>query len=253
MTGCTVFEGAATGFDYEVEYPDIVDNDGPVVLAPPVSEPVDNRPAAQRIDDLFGHLPGCRGVLLGIVEACRSQRPEREVLDVVKNLQERHHSVYSGLSLCGMLEKAGALRHVRENGDPYHEESLNPKIVEEDGAEYIQATVPPESFWVSTIDGLLYADADDPGKRAQGIVDDEREYASVYRFILESCRAGASGKELSGVIDRHPLTQEPRLFAMHFVKKLEDAGAIEWKGFWSLSDKAADSLDWLNDIDPLEY
>ena len=253
MTGYTDFDAAATGFDYEVEYPDIVDNDGPVVLAPIAEELDDDRPAELRIADLFDSLPGCRGVLLGIVEACREQRLEQDVVDIVDGLQEAHHSVYSGFAFCRMLEKAGALEHVRENGDPYHEESLQPITIVEDGVEYIQAAEPPASFWRSTADGLAFAEADDPGKRAQDVVRGDEAYASIYKFILEECSQGsASGKDLSAVIDAHPLTQEPRLFAMHFIKKLEDVGVIEWNGTWSVPDKAAVSLGWLDDIQPLD-
>ena len=89
--------------------------------------------------------------------------------------------------------------------------------------------------------------------RAQDVVRGDEAYASIYKFILEECsHGGASGKDLSAVIDAHPLTQEPRLFAMHFIKKLEDVGVIESNGTWSVPDKAAVSLGWLDDIQPLD-
>ena len=126
-------------------------------------------------------------------------------------------------------------------------------IIVEDGVEYIQAAEPPASFWCSTAEGLEYLRADDPGKRAYDVVCGDEKYASIYKFILDACRAGnASGQELSAVIDEHSLTQEPRLFAMHFIKKLEDVGAIEWNGSWTLSERALSSLDWLDEIAPLD-
>lgn len=236
----------------EVEYPPVVDNDGTVVLAPPLSAS-DGRPAEERIADLFDHMPGLRGELISVIEACRSLRKEEELCDIVDALRERRHSVYSGLAFCRMLEKAGALRHVRENGDSFDEESLLPETVVEDGVEYIQAAVPPASYWVATEAGLAYAEADDPEMRARAVVRADEEYASVYKFILERCaQGGATGKELAGVIEAHPSTQEPRLYATHFIKKLEDAGAIAWNGSWVLSEKMSGSLGWLDEIAPLE-
>lgn len=254
MDECNDFGIDTEAYDDEVSYPPIVENDGPVVLAPPVRESEDTRPAAVRIADLFESLPGCRGVLLAVIEACGAQQPEQDVMNLVGSLQEKHHSVYSGLAFCKMLEKAGALQHVRKNGDSYDEGSLQPKIVIENGDEYLLPVEPPESFWRSTAEGLAYAAADNPGLRAKAVVDEEPQYASIYKFILERCSEGATpGSALSDVINAHPTTRKPRMDAMHFIKRLEDAGAIVWDGTWTLADKARESLDWLDSIEQLEY
>lgn len=243
---------AATGPDDEVAHPPIVENDGTVVLAPTGDE-TDDRPAAERITDLFDHMPGSRAALLTILEACRAIRAEEEVIAEVDAVLRQRHSVYSALGLCGLLERAGALRHVREDGASLDEASLQPEVVIEDGIEYLQPVEPPASYWLTTEAGALYAQADDPASRVREIVDAEGPYASVYKYILETCaRGGVSGRELGGVIEALELTQEPRRYATYFIKRLEDAGAIVWDGAWSLSGKVAGSLGWLDAIAPLE-
>ena len=241
-------------FEDEVEYPAIVDNDAPVdVLAPPVVALADERSAEERIADLFAHLPGGHDELMAVLEVCIESTPEEQVMTAVAAVQERRHSVYSALSLCRMLERAGALVHLREDGSPYDEASLQPKHVVEDGVEYIVAAEPPASYWACTKAGLACVEADDPLARTRSLIAEDAAYASIYRYILERCLAGSvSGKELGSVIDKLPQVQSPRLYGTFFIKRLEDAGAIVWDDAWRMSDKMPRELDWLGDVNPLD-
>ena len=183
-------ENARTGrnaHEGQADHPPIVENvDGPVVLFPN-DEPVDTRPARERIASLFDEMPGRRDVLLAILDSCRQRREDGEISALVANAQRENRSVFAAITLCRMLEKAGALSHVRENGEPFDEDELGYETFVEDGVEYIRAAQPPASYWETTDAGLAYLAADDPAGRISELFDREAGYLPVYKYLLSRC------------------------------------------------------------------
>lgn len=235
----------------QADYPPIVENvDGPVVLFPN-DEPVDTRPAPERIASLFDEMPGRRDVLLAILDSCRQRREDGEISALVADAQRENRSVFAAITLCRMLEKAGALSHVRENGESFDEGALEPETFVEDGVEYIRATQPPASFWETTDAGLAYLAADDPAGRISELLEREAAYLPVYKYLLSRCGDGCDVKTLEAKVDKHPLTQKPRLYVQHFLKQLEDAGALKWDGAWRTTEHGATALAELGSVESI--
>ena len=235
----------------QADHPPIVENvDGPVVLFPN-DEPEDMRPAPERIASLFDEMPGRRDVLLALLDSCQVRRSDEGVSDIVADVQRENRSVFSAITLCRMLEKAGALAHVREDGEPFNEDELGYETFVEDGVEYIRAAQPPASFWETTADGTAYLAADDPAQRVRELFGREDDYLPVYKYLLVRCLDGCGVKELEATVDEHPLTQEPRLYVQHFLKQLEDAGALKWDGAWRTTGCGASALAELDSVESI--
>lgn len=217
-------------------HPRIAGNDENVVVLLPADEAIDNRPAAERIASAVENLPGQRAAVLAVLNLCRERSDDEAVAVVVGEAQRHNKSVYGPGALCSILERAGALAHVDENGDPYQDDDIEPEVVVEDGVEYIQAAEPPLSCWIATEEGLAFAAADDPASRTSALLDDQAAYLPIYRYLLEACQNGAATKALASVVDAHELVQEPRLYVAHFLHQLEESGALEWRGSWTTTD-----------------
>ena len=235
-----------------VETPDVVDNDvEPIFYVTPEVE--DTRPAEERIESLIEGLPGRRDILLAIMAGCEEPKSDEEVTDIVNEAQRDNHSVFSALTLCGLLEKAGGLCHVLENGEPFVEEELEPEtLVDEDGYTYIQAAEVPASYWQTTEEGKAYVEADDPVGRSLAVFAENEKYLPVYKYLLEVCSGnGAPTKLLQEHVDSHELVQDPRYYVQHFLKQLEDSGALVWKGAWVTTDSGAAALENLDAVEAI--
>lgn len=228
-------------------HPAIVDNSAPVIL-PDVEEKPDGRPAPERIESLFRGMPGGREVLLSVIDTCREGASDAQVEEAVVRAQRNNRSVYSAFTLCRLLERAGAIEHLNEDGEPFDEASEEPTEIEEDGAEYLQAAVPPASLWKATQAGIDYADADDPAARTQALLEEEREYLPVYKYLLKACEQGGRTKDLSAKVDGLPLVQKPRKYVQHFLEGLERAGALEWTGSWRTTSTGERALAGLSAV-----
>ena len=123
----------------------------------------DDRTPEERIVDLFESLEPRRRVLLGILEYLDEPKRSDALQEKVVELQEYDHSVYSGYDYSLLLEEAGAIRKVSEDGSEFDEEEEQlPDIVEVDGERFYKPTDGKQVFWVVTDDGRAYREADDP-------------------------------------------------------------------------------------------
>ncbi len=217
-------------------HPRIADNDDNVVVLVRTGEVVDDRPVPERIAGAVEHLPGQRDVVLAVLNACRERIDDEEVAAVVAEAQLHNKSVYGPMALCSILERAGALRHVDADGDPYRDDDVEPEVVVEDGVEYIQAAEPPASFWATTEEGIAFAECDDPAARTRELLVDQSIYEPIYRYLLDACCSGADTKSLAAVVDEHELTQKPRRYVAHFLQQLEECGALVWQGVWTTTE-----------------
>ena len=233
-------------------HPAIVDNSEPhFYVDVPDPEP-DTRPVAERLDSLFEGMPGHRDVLLAILRECTEPRTDEHVLQVVEAQQASNRSVFEAHTLCRLLGQAGGLARVLEDGSPFREEDYGPVIVVEDGEEYLQAAEPPVACWLSTEEGLAYAAADDPVGRTRSVLAGEKAYLPVYKFLLETCRGeGSKTPVLAQVVDSHPLVQKPRYYVQHFLKLLEDAGALVWKDAWQTTQAGEEILSELENVEAI--
>lgn len=205
------------------------------------------RPAKERIIELFNNMNPHRRVLYGVLRALHDPVSNDEVGDVVDALRAHKFSVYSPSNVCTMLETAGAVRRVLEDGAPYDQFEPQPEIVVEDGVEYWQAVPSPMPYWQITEEGQAHLDAYHPIEKIQATFASEPEYLVLYKRVLAMCGTdeGVTMKQLSAAVDNDPLVAtEPRsFFVQHFVEGLERGEAVAWNGkAWKITEIGCQAL-----------
>lgn len=211
---------------------------------------IDNRPAEERIAELFSEMAPRRKVLLGILSYCREAQPVAEVNEHINHLQENNFSVYTAADLCSLLERAGALDRLTADGRPAEEAIAEPETVVIDGVEYLQAAEPAVLYWRTTNAGLEAVEADKPLERLHELLESDSTYLPIYRTVLSLCAAegGAAMDDINEALNDDPLLQEPRLFASHFVDGLEACDAIAWNKTWKTTDIGTTGLALLSNV-----
>lgn len=206
-------------------------------------------PAAERIERLFENLATRRRVMLGILAYVEEPRRADALQAKVDELQAHDKSVYNGFGFSQLLEEAGAIERVAEDGSPYDEEAEQaPDIVEIDGVRFYRPTDGKQVFWRATDEGRAYLRADNPEGRMAALFADQARYRPIYRRVLELCAGeGCSRMALEAAVEADPLVQDPRRFCSFFTKGLEDVGALTWDGLWKTTTVGACGLALLNE------
>jgi hypothetical protein len=208
----------------------------------------DDRSTSQRIEDLFVALAPRRRVLLDILKFLDAPKRSDMLQQKVEELQKYDVSVYSGYNFSLLLDEAGAIRKVNEDGSVFDEEMEQlPDIVEVDGIEFFKPTDGKQVFWLITDEGHAYLETDDPFGRLAELIAEEPQYRVIYKSLLEFCddEVGRSAEELANLVDNDPLVQSPRKYFSYFVKKLEDCSALVWAKKWHTTDLGGKGLESL--------
>lgn len=208
------------------------------------------KPAAERIADLFTAMAPRRKTLLGILAFCEEPMAVEEVNTHIDQLQLHNASVYSPAALCDLLKEAGALELVDAENEITNSLEAEPVVVEVDGVEYLEPGEPLELFWHTTPEGMDAVNQDNPLERTRALLDEDVKYATIYKRILElaDTEGGVTIKAINNVVDNDPLVKKPRLYAPHFVDKLEKSDAIEWNGAWQTTETGREALQLLSDV-----
>lgn len=212
----------------------------------------DTRTASERTADLLKAMAPRRKVLLGILAFCKEPQIVADVNAHVDKLQEDNFSVYTAANLCNLLEGAGAIERTTPEGEPYVEEEKEPEVVvDENGNEYLQAAEPAVVCWMTTEAGQEALDADKPLERLHALLEDDAKYATVYKRILTMCAEGdgCTIPTINSAVDNDPLVQKPRLYAPHFVDKLEKCDALEWHKTWQTTEIGKEGLKQLAEVE----
>ena len=189
------------------------------------------RPAEERTRELFAYMRPHRISLLGILEAAKEPVSSADMTEVAEELRKQKFNVYSAANLCTMLEVAGALDRVLEDGSPYGDYQPAPDIVVVDGEEYYEPTRPPQVFWKTSAAGQLMIDENNPYDRMHEMFMRDAGLLPIYKQVLLIAREGASMATFSEKVDSNPAIAEPRrFFVQHFVETLERCEAIAWSG-----------------------
>ena len=219
----------------------------PVTIQPDIETPAqDKRSASERIEALFAKMPQRRRVLVGILRYLCERRTADEVFAEVISLQKYDASVYTGTDYCNLLERAGAIVKVDENGAEISPESKRqPERVEVEGQIFLKPAEPLVVRWAITEDGQAYVDADNPLDNLLSLIKENEMYLPVYERVLKFCanEGGRATSSISDIVESDPLVQEPRLYAAHFVKQLEDSDALVWQGGWRTTDVGRKGLE----------
>jgi hypothetical protein len=186
------------------------------------------------VTELFKSMPTYHKLLLSILESCIEKQRISVVIESIDEVLRNNFSVYKAARFCELLEQAGALLKVTEEGTQYADAKAQPILVEEDGLEYFKANEPPEAFWVTTEEGRRFLEADDPLERFRDNLENERVYHPIFTQILLLCsnEKGRSIEELGDALDDDPILQKPRMYARRFVEILERCDALTWDKGW---------------------
>ena len=212
----------------------------------------DDRPAEVRIAELFERMQPHKQVLRAILERCSKAPYAFESLrGEIETLSKRHRSVYSPEGFCDLLERAGALQKVTPEGEPFPTEDPEPRVVVEDGVEYLEPVEMPELYYIATEAGEGSLEADKPVSKIEALFERESRYLPVYKRVLQMCaeEGGATMPAMDSAISNDPLVQDPRYYATRFVSNLESADAVIWDSGWHTTEAGFAGLEMLDDVE----
>lgn len=199
----------------------------------PVYSPERQGSARAALQALIVRNPNRRPVLLNIIGLAEGGCASSVISERVEEWQRDNWSVYAPMTLCRMLERAGALTLEM------------PEIAEEqesaeEGVSYLEIRETVDPVWHATDEALQLREEYMSGAQFRAIVleSDESRYAEVYERVMdalaEAPRKLAAIEELTDTMD---ITKSPRRFGQHFVDILEATDCILWgSGAWNLTD-----------------
>ena len=199
----------------------------------PVYSPERQGSARAALQALIVRNPNRRPVLLNIIGLAEGGCASSVISERVEEWQRDNWSVYAPMTLCRMLERAGALTLEM------------PEIAEEqesaeEGVSYLEIRETVDPVWHATDEALQLREEYMSGAQFRAIVleSDESRYAEVYERVMdalaEAPRKLAAIEELTDTMD---ITKSPRRFGQHFIDILEATDCILWgAGAWNLTD-----------------
>lgn len=218
----------------------------------PEPEPApDTRPASERIADLFDEMAPRKRVMLAILDYLRDVHSAPELADKVDELQTYDHSVYTSTNYCTMLEGAGAIVRVGEDGQPVDETiRRTPEHVIIDGVEYLKPLPPRTLYWITSPDGIDELEKNDPAAALQKLLADKPENATLYKKILLMGDAdeGTTIKAVDDFADEVGRARHTTLYGANYIDDLETCGAIRWSGAWRTTDLGRQAIEQLADV-----
>ena len=147
--------------------------------------------------------------------------------------QRDNWSVYAPMTLCRMLERAGALVLEMPEVTDEHESV-------EEGVSYLEIRETVDPVWRSTPEALALREEYLAGKSFRAVVlgSDEARYAEVYRAVMEAlAEAPRKLADIESLTDTMDITKSPRRFGQHFIDVLETCDCVIWgDGAWNLTD-----------------
>ena len=203
----------------------------------------------ERIVALMDEMHADRRALLAILRACDAPCAAEPLAQAAREAQTGV-SVYAPETLRRLLEEAGAIVRVNEDGSAYSAQEEEPKVVVVDGVECLEPSEAPVPYWVATPQGRAAVQADEPLSRIEELFEKKAEYLPIFKRVLTMCaeEGGVKTKQINAAVDSDPLVQKPRLFASYFTEQLEDCGALVWDGAWETTDTGLEALEMLADV-----
>lgn len=185
---------------------------------------------------LFEKNPGRRPVYLSIIDMCKNGKPASQIAHDVDEIQKDNYSVYSPMTLCRALERAGALTvDIPESAE---------EAQGEDGVEYLEIKEEIDPIWTSTPEGLDILAQEQEGRAIRELLEKDGVYLEIYKRVLEFCNEKPrTKKEIDNIVDHDPLVQKPRRYSNHFIELLERTDALVWKNeTWTITEIGKQTL-----------
>lgn len=199
----------------------------------PVYSPARQGSATEALQALIIRNPNRRPVLLNIIGLCENGCASSVISERVDAWQRDNWSVYAPMTLCRMLERAGALTLEMP------EVSEERESVEE-GVSYLEIHETVDPVWRATPEALALRAEYLAGKSFRAVVlgSDESRYGEVYEAIMEAlAEAPRKLTDVENLTDTMDITKSPRRFGQHFIDVLETCDCVIWgDGAWNLTD-----------------
>lgn len=191
--------------------------------------------------------PAYRLLYVGVLEHCRSERPESEALSFIERSKTSACQIRDGGSLLETMLGSGALsRRIVVDGADY-----DGTLADLQGDETVPPEATVETFVVATDAGLAALEQEKESLSVKTLFDGKPERAGAFAKTLEACsrEGGASTGDLFDVLDaegyleRDPSTGLPRVYPSYFTSELERIGALCWNGKkWAVSERGRAAL-----------
>ena len=182
---------------------------------------------------LFDHNPARRPVLLAIIDLCRDGCPSSAIVARVEEMDKDNKTVYSPMTFCRMLERAGGLTL---------EEVVSADTAEdfEEGVEYLEIKGEVDPIWHATPEALeVYAQLT-TGDEFRALVarDGNGIYRDVYKAVMRLvAEKPRKREEIEELVDGFEVVKHPRRFGGHFMDMLEKTDVIRWHNVrWTMTD-----------------
>lgn len=192
--------------------------------------------------ELLDHNPARRPVLLGIMGLCRGGCAASRVAQRVEEAQAHNRSVYAPMTLCRMLERAGALTLEL----PAVADALEDA---EAGVAYLEIKDRIDPVWRTTDEGsALYEELIQGSAFRDIVLDRDSRYIEVYRAVMRAVDEHPRTKpEIEELVDTFDEVRSPRRFGGHFIDMLERTDALEWSEHaWRLTELGRSMLPALD-------
>ena len=190
----------------------------------PVYSPQRQGSAAEALRALITQNPNRRPVLLNIVGLCEGGCASSVISQRVDEWQRDNWSVYAPMTLCRMLERAGAL--VLEMP-----ETCEAAESAEEGVAYLEIKETVDPVWYATEEALALRAEYRAGTAFRQLVleGEEARYAEVYAAVMGAIveRPRRVG-EIEDLVLGFPAAQSPKRYGQHFLDVLERTDCIIW-------------------------
>jgi hypothetical protein len=184
------------------------------------------------IRGLIATNPGCREILLSIIDLSRDGESSSVINGMIDELQADNRTVYSPVSLCRMLERAGALRFELPEVSEEHEDV-------DEGVGYLTIGEDIDPVWRATEEGVIaYEELTRGDEWREVVFESDTTYAEVYLAVMRRMAEGPCGRQdINDLAGTFEITKHPRRFGTHFLDLLEKTSAARWTDHaWVLTD-----------------
>ncbi len=216
--------------------------------------PEDTRTPEERTAELLQSMETNRKLLTGALAFCCEKQTVEATNAYLDELKEKKYTIYSAADFTRLLQEAGALALVAEDGTPAEEVVQEPQTVVIDGVEYLENAEPVQLFWLTTEAGQAALDADRPEDRMHVMLAEHEIYLPVIKRVLELCatEGGATVAALGAAVDSAPIMKSPKhLYVQYFIDQMEKCDAITWERAWKITDVGRTALAELDGVEAL--
>ena len=176
--------------------------------------------------------PARRTVLMGIVGLCEGGCASSAIAEKVREWQQDNWSVYEPMTLCRMLERAGALRVEMPA-------TTEERVDAENGVAYLEIKERIDPVWHALPEALeLRAELASGESFRDLVLGQEVRYLDVYEAVMERGLEGPfQMDEIEEMVGGFEVARKPRRFGQHFVDVLQAADCVIWgAGAWNLTE-----------------